>query len=177
MPLSRQQKEDLVSSYREGVAKAPHVFLIRYTGITVPQITDLRSRLRDNGGSYVVLKNRLAKLAIRGAALEELEEELEGPVAAAYGDSDVVTLAKTLTDFAKEVPALELKSGLVEGQRVASEQIQEIASLPSREELLAKLLYLLQSPVERFVRSLADIERQFVSVLDQVRISREEKGS
>ena len=177
MPLSRQQKEDLVSSYREGVAKAPHVFLIRYVGITVPQVTDLRSRLRENGGSYVVLKNRLAKLAIRGAALEELEAELEGPVAAAYSDSDVVTLAKTLTEFAKEVPALELKSGLVEGQRVASEQILEIASLPSREELMAKLLYLLQSPVERFVRSLADIERQFVSVLDQVRIGKEEKGS
>ena len=177
MPLSRQQKEQLLESYQEGLAKAPHVFLVSYSGITVPQVTDLRERLRESGDSYVVLKNRLAKLAIRGAALEQLVGDLEGPVAAAYGDSDMVTLAKTLTDFAKEVPAFELKSGLVEGQRVASEQIREIASLPSREELLTKLVYLLQSPVVRFVRSLADIQRQFVAVLDQVRIAKEGQGS
>ncbi len=98
-------------------------------------------------------------------------------MSAAYSDDDAVALAKALTEFAKEVPALELKVGLVEGQRVDAEQIKEIASLPSREALLAKLLYLLQSPVVRFVRSLADIQRQFVSVVDQIRAARDSEQS
>ena len=173
MPLNRSQKEALVTSYQEGLAKAPHVFLMDYAGITVPEVTDLRNRLRAGGGSYAVVKNRLARLAIKGEALEELTDEFNGPVAAAYSSDDAVSLAKTLTDFAKEVPALEFKAGLVEGQRVDAEQIREIASLPSREELLAKLLYLLQSPIVRFVRSLADVQRQFVSVVDQIRAAKE----
>ena len=173
MPLTRQQKEELVASYQEGLAKAPHVFLMRYDGITVPQVTDLRSRVRESGSSYEVVKNRLALLALKGEALEELADEFQGPIAAAYSAEDAAGLAKALTEFAKEVPALELKAGLVEGQRVGAEEIQEIASLPSREELMAKLFYLLQSPIERFARSLADIQRQFVSVVDQVRAAKE----
>jgi len=177
MPLTREQKETLVSSYQEGLAKAPHVFLMDYAGISVPEVTDLRNRLRETGGSYVVIKNRLARLAIKGEALDELSDVLEGPVAAAYSDSDAVSLAKALTEFAKEVPALELKAGLVEGQRVDAEDIKQIASLPSREELLTKLLYLMQSPVERFVRSLADVTRQFVTVVDQVRAAKDSEDS
>ncbi len=177
MPLTRAKKEALVSSYQEGLAKAPHVFLMDYTGISVPEVTDLRNRLRQTGGSYAVIKNRLARLAIKGAALEELADAFEGPVAAAYSQDDAVALAKALTEFAKEVPALQLKVGLVEGRRVDAEQISEIASLPSREALMAKLLYLLQSPVERFVRSLADIQRQFVSVVDQIRAAKESEKS
>ena len=173
MPLTRTQKEELVSSYQEGLAKAPHVFLMDYAGISVPEVTDLRNRLRETGSSYAVIKNRLARLAIKGEALEALEDAFQGPVAAAYSDEDAVALAKALTEFAKEVPALELKAGLVEGQRVDAEQIQEIASLPSREALLAKLVYLMQSPVVRFARSLADIQRQFVSVVDQIRAGKE----
>ncbi len=177
MPLSRSQKEEVVSSYQEGLAKAPHVFLVDYAGITVPEVTDLRNRLRETGGSYAVIKNRLARLAIQGEALEALADAFEGPVAAAYSEDDAVALAKALTDFAKEVPALELKVGLVEGQRVDAEQIKQIASLPGRDELVAKLLYLLQSPVVRFVRSLADIQSQFVSVVDQIRTAKESENS
>ncbi len=177
MPFTRQKKEALVSSYQEGLAKAPHVFLVNYSGITVPEVTELRNRLRDTGSSYAVIKNRLVRLAIKGEALEALADVFEGPIAAAYSRQDAVVLAKTLTDFAKEVPALELKAGLVEGQRVDAEQIVEIASLPSREALVAKLLYLLQSPVTRFVRSLADIQRQFVSVVDQIRAAKESEKS
>jgi large subunit ribosomal protein L10 len=177
MPLTREQKETLVSSYQDGLAKAPNVFLMDYTGISVPEVTDLRNRLRETGGSYVVIKNRLARLAIKGEALDELSDVLEGPVAVAYSESDVVSLAKALTEFAKEVPALELKAGLVEGQRVDAEEIKQIASMPSREELIAKLLFLMQSPVERFVRSMADVTRQFVSVLDQVRAAKDSEDS
>lgn len=173
MPLTREQKEALVSSYQEGLAKAPHVFLMHYDGISVPEVTDLRNRLREADGSYQVVKNRLARLAIKGQALEELADEFQGPVAAAFSETDAASLAKALTEFAKEVPALELRAGLVEGQRVGADEIQQIASLPSREELVSKLLYLLQSPIERFARSLSDIQRQFVSVVDQVRAAKD----
>ena len=85
-------------------------------------------------------------------------------------------MAKALTDYAKDVPAIKLKAGLVEGRAIAADQIKEIASLPSREELIAKLLFLMQSPVTRFVRVLAAVPQSFVMVLDQVRKKKEESA-
>lgn len=168
MPLTRQQKQEVVTSYREGLARATHAFLIDYRGVTVPQVTELRSKIRDSGGRYAVVKNRLALLAIEGGALEELKRHFEGPVAIAYTDDDPVALAKVLSEFASEVEAIEFKAGLVEGQAVSAEQIVEISKLPSREDLIAKLVFLLQSPIARFVRSLGAIPQQLVTVLSQV---------
>lgn len=174
MPLTREQKEAVVASYREGIAKAPHAFLIDYRGVTVPQVTELRAKIRESGGSYAVIKNRLARLAIEGAALGELEDQFEGPVAIAYTDHDPVALAKVLADFASDVEAIQFKAGLVEGRAVGAEQIEQIAKLPSREDLIAKLVFLLQSPIARFVRSLGAIPQQLVNVLSQV--AREKEG-
>ena len=168
MALTREKKESLVAGYADGVAKAPHVILMTFEGITVPQDTELRSKVRAAGGSYAVLKNRLALRAIEGEPLEGLSEEIRGTTAAAWADEDAVGLAKALTEFAKDVPALEVKAGLVNGQKVVAEEIREIATLPSREELIAKLLYLLQSPVTRFVRTLAEYPRRLVVVLSQI---------
>ena len=173
MPLSRQQKEQLVESYQDGMAAAPHVFLISYKGISVPQVTELRRRIREVGGTYVVVKNRLVLRAIDGKALDELKGEFEGPTAVAFSDDDPVSLAKTLTEYAKEVPALEFKTSLVEGQSIQAGEVKEIASLPSREELITKLVFLLQSPISSFVRILGALPKQFVVVLDQVRQQRQ----
>ncbi len=173
MPLTREEKESLLESYRESVVASPHVFLIKAQGITVPQITDLRDKVRDSGGQYVVVKNRIALRAIEGAALGGLKEHFVGPTAIAYGD-DPVSIAKTLTEFSKQVPTFEFKGGLVDGQPITAQQVSEIADLPSREQLLAKLLYLMQSPVSGFVRALAAIPRDFVLVLDQIRQSKEQ---
>jgi len=173
MPLSRQQKEQLVESYQEGMAAAPHVFLISHKGISVPQVTELRRRIRDIGATYAVVKNRLVLRAIEGKALEALEGEFQGATAVAFSNDDPVSLAKTLTEFAKEVPALEFKTSLVEGRPVEAQEVEKIASLPSREELITKLLFLLQSPVTSFVRTLAALPRQFVVVLDQIRQQKE----
>lgn len=168
MPLTRQKKEELVASYQEGLATAAHAIMVDYRGITVPQVTELRNKIRASGGQYVVVKNRLALRAIEGAALEGLKEHFEGTVAVAYTDDDPVALAKALADFSADVPALEFRAGLVEGQAVGAEQIEEIARLPGRDELVAKLLFLLQSPMARFVRALGAIPRQLVIVLDQI---------
>lgn len=168
MPLTREQKQDVVASYREGLAKAAHAFVIDYRGVTVPEVTELRSKIRDSGGLYAVVKNRLALLALEGSALEELKGHFEGPVAIAYTDDDPVALAKVLSEFASEVEAIEFKAGLVEGRAVGADEIVEISKLPSREELITKLVFLLQSPITRFVRSLGAIPQQLVNVLSQV---------
>lgn len=176
MPLSRQQKEELVTSYREGLATAPHAFLLFYKGITVPQVTELRSRVRANGGHYLVIKNTLALRAIEGGPLEQLKELFEGPVAVVYSQDDPVGLAKALSQSVKEMPAIELRGGIVDGQPVAANQVSDIANLPSREELIAKLLFLLQSPITRLARVLAAVPQQLVIVLDQVRQQKEGGG-
>jgi len=168
MALSRQRKEELVSSYVEGFAAANHVFLVDYKGVSVPEVTELRSRIREVGGEYTVVKNRLVHLAIEGSAIEGLKEHFEGPVAVAYTSEDPVALAKALSDFSDDVPAIEFRAGLVEGQAVEAGQIKAIAELPSREELVAKLVFLLQSPIARFVRAMGAIPQQLVNVLNQV---------
>lgn len=173
MPLSREQKEGLVDSYRQDLADAPHVFLVDFSGVTVPEATDLRNRLREAGGGYVVIKNRIARRAVEGLALDEIKDRFLGPTAAAYSKDDAVSIAKALTEFRKEVPAIEFKGGMIDGQAVEAEDIEAIASLPSREELITKLVFLMQSPVTRVVRTLAEMPRRFVVVLDQIRQGKE----
>ena len=169
MPLSRATKKEILSGYDEAMASAEHAFVIGFKGITVNQVTELRSRVRKSGGQYVVIKNTLARLAVAGKPLEQVREHFVGPTAVVYSKSDPVSLAKVLTEFAKDAPVIEFKAGLVEGQAIAANQVKEIASLPSRNELIAKLLFLLQSPITRFVRVLAASGPQRLAiVLDQV---------
>ena len=174
MPLTRSDKEQILSDYTEGLARAPHAFLLGYQGITVPQVTELRNRVRQSGGEYVVVKNTIALRAIDSQALAQLKEHFTGPTAVVFSLTDPVAVAKALTDYAKDVPAIKLKAGLVEGRAIAADQIKDIASLPSREELIANLLFLVQSPITRFVRVLAAVPQSFVMVLDQVRKKKEE---
>jgi large subunit ribosomal protein L10 len=130
--------------------------------------------VRASGGEYVVVKNTLALRAIDSQALAQLKEHFVGPTAVVYSQTDPVALAKALTDSVKDIPALQFKAGLVEGRAIAADQIRDIASLPSREELLTKLLFLMQSPITRFARVLAAVPQSFVMVLDQVRKKKEE---
>lgn len=167
MALTRSKKDELLDQYESGLAKADHAFVVGFKGITVPQATDLRGRIRDQGGHYEVVKNTLARKAVTGKALDGLREHFQGPTAIAYSE-DPVSLAKTLTEFAKEIPVLEFKGGVVDGQVVGADQVENIAKLPSRDELIAKLLFLLQSPITRLARGLAAIPRQLVVVLDQI---------
>ncbi len=177
MALTKEKKSDLIADYEKGLAAAPHAFLLDFKGITVPQVTALRDKVRDSGGHYAVVKNTLALRAIDGKALAELKEHFVGPTAVVYSMSDPVALAKALTDFAKDVPAVQFKAGLVESRSIAANQIKDIASLPSREQLIAKLVFLLQSPIARMARVLAAVPQQLVVVLDQVRKQKEEGGA
>jgi large subunit ribosomal protein L10 len=169
MAVSRAKKSSIVAGYEEAMASAEHAFVVGFKGISVAQVTELRRRIREKGGHYVVVKNTLARRAVEGKPLAQVKEHFTGPTAIVFSLSDPVALAKVLTEFAKESPVLQFRAGVVEGRPIAANQVGDIAALPSREQLIAKLLYLLQSPIARFVRVLAAAGPQrLATVLDQV---------
>jgi large subunit ribosomal protein L10 len=167
-------KQELAEDYQGGLATASHAFLLGYQGIKVNEVTELRARVRACGGSYQVVKNRVALLAIEGSPLAGLKDDFRGPTAVAYCHDDPVALAKALTEFAKGVPAIVFKGGLLDGRQVAAEAIKDIANLPSREELIARLLFLLQSPMTRLARGLQAIIRDLPVVLNEIAKKREQ---
>jgi len=165
---TRTQKAEEISELTQEIGKANNAFLIDFKGITVPQVTELRKQVRETKSGYVVVKNTLALLALKDSPIVAMREQFNGPTAIAFNATDAVLLAKALTKFAKDVPAVRFKGALLNGQVVPAEQIQAIASLPSREELVAKLLYLLQSPIRGLVTVLQGNIRNLTVVLDQI---------
>lgn len=166
--MNRDEKAQAISEFSEGIGKATNAFLIEFKGITVPQVTELRKQVRETGSSYVVVKNTLAMIAVKDSPLVELRGKFTGPTAVAYNATDAVALAKALTKFAKDVPAVTFKGAMLNGQIVPAAEIQNIANLPSREELIAKLLYLMQSPIRGFVTVLSANIRNLAVVIDQI---------
>jgi len=165
---TRAQKSAEVSELTEEIGKASNAFLIDFKGITVPQVTELRKQVRETKSGYVVVKNTLALIALKDSPIVAMREQFTGPTAIAFNATDAVALAKALTRFAKDVPAVRFKGAMLDGQVVAAEQIQAIASLPTREELVAKLLFLLQSPIRGLVTVLQGNIRNLAVVLDQI---------
>lgn len=166
--MNRDDKSRFVSEFTEGIGQATNAFLIDFKGITVPQVTELRKQVRDTGSDYVVVKNTLALIAVKDSPLVALKEQFSGMTAVAYNKTDAVALAKALTKFAKDVPTVQFKGALLNGQIVPAAEIQNIANLPSREELVAKLLFLMQSPIRGLVTVLQANIRNLAVVLDQI---------
>ena len=165
---TKEQKAQDVSELTEQIGKASNAFLIDFKGITVPQVTELRKQVRQANSGYVVVKNTLALIALKDSPIVSMKEQFTGPTAIAFNATDAVVLAKALTKFAKDVPAVRFKGALLNGQVVPADQIQAIASLPSREELVSKLLFLLQSPMRGLVTVLQANIRNLAVVLDQI---------
>src|SRR5438034_8049892 len=165
---TREEKSQEVSALTEQIGKAANAFLIDFKGITVPQVTELRKQVRETNSGYVVVKNTLALIALKDSPIVAMKEQFSGPTAIAFNANDAVMLAKALTRFAKDVPALRFKGALLNGQVVPADQIQAIANLPSRKELVAKLLFLLQSPMRGLVTVLQANIRNLAVVLDQI---------
>ena len=166
--MNRDEKNQVVETLSREIGQASNAFLIEFKGITVPQVTELRRQVRESGSNYVVVKNTLALIALKDSPMIELREKFTGETAVAYTSGDVVALAKALTKFAKDVPAMTFKGGLLDGKVIAAEQVDAIANLPSREELVSKLLFLLQSPIQGLVTVLQANIRNFAVVLDQI---------
>jgi large subunit ribosomal protein L10 len=173
---NREQKATAISDFSANIGQATNAFLISFKGITVPQVTELRKQVRESGSGYVVVKNTLALIAVGDSPLTALKEQFKGETAVAYNTTDAVALAKALTKFAKDVPAVQFKGAMLNGQIVPASEIQNIASLPSREELISKLLYLMQHPIRGLAVVLNGTIRNFAVVLDQIAKSKGESG-
>lgn len=145
-------KKPVVEEISENVKDAQSVVLVDYRGLTVEQDTDLRKQLREAGITYKVYKNTMMNFAFKGTDLEALAPYLEGPSAVAISISDATAPARVLSKFAKTAPALEIKGGVVEGVCYDAKGMDAIAKIPSREELLSKLLGSIQSPITNFAR-------------------------
>lgn len=165
--MNRADKIAFVERLNEKLSASPHVVLAGFRGLSVNQANSLRRKVEEAGGSYQVIKNRLARLAVRGTASEPLADQFEGPCALATHDSDPVALAKALADFAKENAQLELRAGLVAAKEIVDAAgVKQLASLPALPELQAQLLALIVTPATTLVRLLNTPGAQIARVLD-----------
>lgn len=150
-------KQPIVQEISETIKDAQAVVVVDYRGLTVAEDTQLRKQLREAGVTYKVYKNTLVSRAVEGTAFESLRDVLEGPSAFAVSTTDATAPARILAEFAKKAPKLELKAGVVDGTYYDTEGIKTIATIPSKEVLLSKLLGSLQSPVTNLARVLNQI--------------------
>lgn len=166
--MNKEEKQQTVDSLSEQFRSIDSAFLINYKGLKVVDATEMRRKIREINGSYVVVKNTLALRAVKQTKMEQLEPFFQGPTAIAYHPKDVVGLAKLLTEIGKGNPNFEFKAALVEGKVVSPNEIQAIALMPSREVMLSKLVFLLKAPLQKLTTVLKAPIRDLGLVLKQV---------
>jgi large subunit ribosomal protein L10 len=174
--LTKQQKREQSDQLRTMLADAKTLFLMENAGLNVNEINELRAQVRKTESTYKVYKNTVVKLAIEGTELEGLIPDLVGPKALAFTSGDGVELAKVLRGFAKDHPELTFQRAYLDGQILEADAAQKLADLPSREELIAKLLHLLYSPIRRLATALNGPTQGLAAVLGQIANKRESEG-
>jgi len=163
----KPEKQKDMEALREQLAKAQNVFLTGFEKLTVSQDFELRKTIRGAGANYKVIKNRIGEKAGEGIPAGDLLKDLKGMCSLAYTSGDPVALAKALTAYAKANPSFTFKAGMVEGRVVDLGGIQALATLPPKEEIYAKLLYLIQAPAQRLVSAMGGVGRNLAVVIDQ----------
>jgi large subunit ribosomal protein L10 len=163
----RSEKQQDLDKLKTELAKVSTVILSTFQGISVENDTKLRRAVQAVGGKYKVVKNTLAERAGAGTAAEGLLKNLTGTNSIAYTQTDAVALAKALTKIAKDVPAFQFKAGVVEGRVISISEIQQLANLPSKEELISKVMFLLNAPAQRIARTLNALPRNLAVTVNE----------
>lgn len=171
--MKRDEKGEVVKDLKNAFEESAGLILVDFRGINVPDITELRRRVRESGSDYRVVKNTLAIRAAEKTPVAELKDFFKGPTAIAYTSEDAVSLAKILKEFAKENAGMSFKAGMIDGKTISVEQVNDLAEMPSREELLSKLVFLLNAPLTRFATALQSPLRNLASLLSQLEKKKE----
>lgn len=176
MSLNLEEKKAVVAEVGEHLVQAQAIVLAEYRGLTVEEMTRLRVSARNSGVYLRVLKNTLARRAVTGTPFEKLASEMVGPLA--YGISnDPVSAAKVLSDFAKGNDKFVIKAGAMPNKVMSKADVTHLATMPSREELLAKLLGTMQAPIAKFVQTLNEVPGKFVRTLAAIRDEKEKQAA
>ena len=173
----KQYKLDFVSMITDKISRAQSMIVVDYCGMTVEQMTALRDKLREQNVEFKVVKNRLAKIALKEHGLNTMDEFLKGTKAIAFGIADPVSSAKVLVAATKDFEKLQIIGGQMEGALLSKDQVIELSKMPSREELLARLLGSLQSPTQKFACALNQCASKIAYALNAVATQKEEQGA
>jgi large subunit ribosomal protein L10 len=167
MAVSRAKKKEQVDKLGKQLQNASSLIVTTYSKLTVAQDYELRKTLRGSGAKYAVVKNTLAERGSKGTKVEEVLKNLSGVTSIAYTEGDPVALAKALSKYAKDNPEFTFKAGVVEGRVISINEIKALATMPSKEEIYSKLLFLINAPAQRLVTAMNAVGRNLAVVVNQ----------